>query len=159
MTPLPIYSGDSDIDEAITTYEAAMTETATEVLGRARSRKKPWATPHILEMCNEIRKPKGAKRSEERACKYKEKDNDIKKETKKANQEWIEDQCRESEDSLNENDSETAYQTVKDFTSTVGTQQNLHHRRQEWYEFEGTTGSSRKMDIILYQFVKSQIRN
>ena len=45
---------DSDMDSMITTFNAAVTETAREILGKQLQKKKTWATAEILDLC-EIR--------------------------------------------------------------------------------------------------------
>ena len=46
---------DEDIDTMITTYNTALTNAASEILGKERRRKKPWITKDVLELCNERR--------------------------------------------------------------------------------------------------------
>ena len=62
----------------ITTFNKAVTETASEILGKHRQKKKPWFTAEILDLCDErieLRK----KRSEpEGSQKYKEANNNTK---------------------------------------------------------------------------------
>ena len=40
---------DMDIDTMITTYNTAVTDAASEILGKERRRKKPWVTKDVLE--------------------------------------------------------------------------------------------------------------
>ena len=52
---------DTDIDSMITTFNTAMTETASEILGKHCQKKKTWVTAEILDLCNkrrELRKKK-----------------------------------------------------------------------------------------------------
>ena len=58
-----------DVDTMITTYSAAVTDAASEILGKERRRKKPWVTKDVLDLCDERRdlkkkryKAEGAKR-------------------------------------------------------------------------------------------------
>ena len=39
-----------DIDSMITTYNTALTDTTSEVLGKER-RKKPWITKDVFDLC------------------------------------------------------------------------------------------------------------
>ena len=49
--PLTIMSNeDTDIDSMITTFNTAVTETASEILGKHRLKKKPWITAEILDL-------------------------------------------------------------------------------------------------------------
>ena len=48
-------SEDTDIDSMITTFNTAMTETASEILGEHRQKKKPLVTSEILDLCNKRR--------------------------------------------------------------------------------------------------------
>ena len=50
---------DTDMDSIITICNTAVTETASEILGRHCQKKKPWVTAEILDLCDkrrEIRK-------------------------------------------------------------------------------------------------------
>ena len=47
---------DTDIDSMITTFNTAVTETASEILGKNRQKKKSWFTSDILDLCDSRRK-------------------------------------------------------------------------------------------------------
>ena len=50
---------DTDIDSMITTFNTAVTETASEILDKHRQNKKPKITTEILDLCDkrtELRK-------------------------------------------------------------------------------------------------------
>ena len=56
FAPLTIMNNDdTDIDSMITTFNTAVTETASEILGKHRQKKKPWITAEILDLCNKRR--------------------------------------------------------------------------------------------------------
>ena len=42
-----------DIDNVVTTYNTAATDTASEIFGNERRRKKPWVTKDVLALCVE----------------------------------------------------------------------------------------------------------
>ena len=64
FAPLTIMSNeDTDIDSMITTFNTAVTETASEILGKHRQKKKPWITAEILDLCDKRRELR-KKRSE-----------------------------------------------------------------------------------------------
>ena len=44
---------DMDIDTMMTTYNTAVTDAASEILGKERRRKKPWVTKDVLDLCDE----------------------------------------------------------------------------------------------------------
>ena len=46
---------DMDIDTMITTYNTAVTDTASEILGKERRRKNPWVTKDVFDLCDEMR--------------------------------------------------------------------------------------------------------
>ena len=51
FAPLTIMSNeDTDIDSMITTFNTAVTETASEILGKHRQKKKTWITAEILDL-------------------------------------------------------------------------------------------------------------
>ena len=43
---------DMDMDTMITTYNTAMTDAASEILGKECHRKKPWVTKDVLDLCD-----------------------------------------------------------------------------------------------------------
>ena len=56
FAPLHILSNeDTDTDSMITTFNTAVTETASELLGKHRQKKKPWVTAEILDLCDRLR--------------------------------------------------------------------------------------------------------
>ena len=109
---------DMDIDTMVTTYSTAVTDAASEILGKGRRRKKPWVTKDVLDLCDERRDLKNKKRYEAEGTKeYREANRRIEKAVKKAKKDWIGAQCEEIETYLNINNSNRAYQLVKDLTS------------------------------------------
>ena len=46
---------DMDMDTMIITYNTAVTDAASEILGKERRRKKPWVTKDVLDLCDERR--------------------------------------------------------------------------------------------------------
>ena len=100
------------MDTMITTYNTAVTDAASEILGKEHRRKKPWVTKDVLILCDERRDLK--KRYEaEGAKKYREANRMVKKAVKKAKEAWIGAQCEEIETCLNKNNNKRAYQLVK----------------------------------------------
>ena len=62
FAPLTIISNeDTDIDSMITTFNSAVTETASETLGKHRQKKKTWVTAEILDLCDKRRELKKEK--------------------------------------------------------------------------------------------------
>ena len=84
FAPLTIMSNkDIDIDSVITTFNTAVTETASEILGKHRQKKKPWITADILDLCNKRRELRKNRFEPEGSEKYKEVNNNIKRRMKK----------------------------------------------------------------------------
>ena len=54
-TPNGLRDEDMDIDTLISTYNTAVADTATEILGKECRRKKPWITKDVLDLCDERR--------------------------------------------------------------------------------------------------------
>ena len=46
---------DMDIDTMITTNNTALTDAASEILGKERRMKKPWIIKDVLDLCDERR--------------------------------------------------------------------------------------------------------
>ena len=56
FAPLTIMSNeDTNIELMITTFNTAVTETASEILGKHHQKKKPWITAEILDLCDKRR--------------------------------------------------------------------------------------------------------
>ena len=99
---------DMYIDTMIITYNTAVTDAASEILGKERRRKKPWVTKDVLDLCGERIYLK--KRYEaEGAKEYREANRRIQKAMKKAKEDWIGAQCEEIETCLNKT------KTIKNF--------------------------------------------
>ena len=73
----------------ITTFNTAVTGTASEILGKHRQKKKPWITAEILDLCDKSRELRKKRFEPEGAAKYKEVNNNIKRSMKKAKENWI----------------------------------------------------------------------
>ena len=109
---------DMDIDTMVTTYSTAVTDAASEILGKGRRRTKPWVTKDVLDLCDERRDLKNKKRYEaEKAKEYRNANRRIEKAVKKAKKDGIGAHCEDIETYLNKNNSKRAYQLVKDLTS------------------------------------------
>ena len=46
---------DMNINTMDTTYNTAVTDAVSEILGKERRRKKPWVTKDVLDLCDERR--------------------------------------------------------------------------------------------------------
>ena len=118
FAPLTIISNeDTDVDSMITTFNTAVTETASEILGKHRQKKKPWVTAEILDQCDRRRELRKKRFEPEGSEKYKEVNNNIKRCMKRAKENWIGEQCSETEENLRKNNSKRAYQLAKDLTT------------------------------------------
>ena len=92
---------DMDIDTMITTYNTAVTDAASEILGKERRRKQPRVTKDVLDLCDESRDLKKKRYEAEGAKEYREANRRIQKAVKKAKEDWIGAQCEEIETCLN----------------------------------------------------------
>ena len=73
FSPLTIMSDEyTDIDSMITTFNTAVTEIASEILGKHRQKKKPWITAEILDLCGKRRELRKERSEPEGSEKYKE---------------------------------------------------------------------------------------
>ena len=90
FAPLTIMSNDdTNIDSMITTFNTAVTETASEILGKHRQQKNPWITAEILDLCDKRRELRKKRFEPKGSEKYKEVNSNIKRCTKKAKEKWI----------------------------------------------------------------------
>ena len=101
----------------ITTFNTAVTETASEILGKHRRKKKPWITAEILDLCDKSRELRKKIFEPEGSDRYKAVNNNIKRCMKKAKENWIGQQCSETEENLRKNNSKRVYQLEKDLTT------------------------------------------
>ena len=108
---------DTDLDSVITTFNTAETETAREILGKHRQKKKPWVTAEILDLCDKRRELRKKRFEPEGSEKYREVNNNIKRCMKKTKEKWMGEQCSEIEENLRKNNSKRAHQLVKDLTT------------------------------------------
>ena len=119
FAPLTILDADdTDMDTLIDNFNTAVTETASKILGKHRTVKKPWVTADILDLCDKRRELKKSKFETEGAKQYRAANQEVKKSMKKAKETWIEEQCKGIEGNLQKNNSKKAYQLVKDLTSS-----------------------------------------
>ena len=101
----------------VTHFNKAVTDTAAELLGKQRRKRKPLVTPDILDLCDQRRDLK-KKRGEQKGAKdYREIKIKIRTEMKMAKETWIQGQCQEVEACLRKNNNKKAYQLVKDLTT------------------------------------------
>ena len=118
FAPLTIMSNeDTDIDSMITNFNTAVTEAASEILGKHRQMKKTLSTAEILDLCDKRRELRKKRFEPEGSEKYKEVNNNIKRCFKKAKENWIGERCSEIEENLKKNNSKRAYQLMKDLTT------------------------------------------
>ena len=117
---LSILDSDMDLDTLTDTFNAAVTDTASEILGKHHPVKKPWVTAEILDLCDKRRelKKNNNKIDAELTTEYRTVNQQIKKGMKKEKEDWIGEQCENIEDGLKKNNSKRAYHLVKDLTST-----------------------------------------
>ena len=76
-----------DIDTMITIYNTAVTDVASEILGKERRRKKPWVTIDVLDLFDERRDLKKRRYEAEGAKEYREANRRIQKAVKKEKEE------------------------------------------------------------------------
>ena len=108
---------DINIDRMITTYNTAVTDTASEILGKECHRKKTWVTRDVLDLCDERRDLKKRRYEEEGAEEYRKGNKRVQKALKKAKEDWLDTRSKEIDACLYKNNSKKAYQLVKDITS------------------------------------------
>ena len=75
------------LDLVITTFNTAVTETASEILGKHHQKKKPWVTAEIPDLCDRRRELRKQIFELEGSEKYTEVNN-INRCTKKAKENW-----------------------------------------------------------------------
>lgn len=87
FAPLLILDAEEiDVNSMTTTLNTVITETATEILGKLRPKKKPWVTNELLDLCDKRRALKKSKNSPEGSDAYREVNKSIKKGMRSAKQ-------------------------------------------------------------------------
>ena len=99
-------------------FSTAISDTAMEILGKHRPKKKKWITDDILEMCDKRRELKNQKHDTQGRSQYRDINNKIRKAIKQAKENWTEEQCEEIDTNLTKNNTKRASQIVKDLTTT-----------------------------------------
>ena len=107
----------ADLDSMATNFNKAVTDTAADILGKQRRKRKPWITLEILDLCDQRRDLKKKRGEPEGAKDYREVKRKIRTEMKMAKENWIQGQCQEVEACLRKNNNKKAYQLVKDQTT------------------------------------------
>jgi len=101
-----------------TGFTEAMNETAAEVLGKKRSTRKPWTGDRLVQRCEERQKLNASRyHSEESRVKYSEANNRVQAEMRRANEEWINDHCREIQDGFETNNTQKSFQSLRELTT------------------------------------------
>ena len=118
-----------DLDTRTRNFSTAITDTAVEILGKHRTKKKKWITDDILEMCDKRRELKNKKHDAQGRSQYREINNKIRKAIKQAKENWIEQQC---EKNLYEPDKEQHKTGISDCKrpSNHKERKSKHHPRQ-----------------------------
>ena len=107
----------TDIETLTNKFNSAMPDAVSVILGKHRHKKKPWLTTELLDMCDNRKVLKRGKDSPGGTDKYREINKEMRTGTKEAKDKRIEEQCSETEDNLNKNNSKRTFQVVKDMTS------------------------------------------
>ena len=116
---LSILDSDMDLDTLTDTFNAAVTDTANEILGKHRPVKKPWVIAEILDLCDKRRELKKKNKNDaEGTTEYRTVNRQTKKGMKRAKEDLIGELCENIEDSLKKNNSKGAYHLVNNLTST-----------------------------------------
>ena len=110
---------DKDINELTTSFNEGVLETAEEVVGRQRKKHKPWVTNDILDLCDERREKKKEKyNSQEGAEEYRRANKLVRKKLKEAKENWIDEQCKNIEQSTKQGNTKKVHELVRTLTNT-----------------------------------------
>ena len=115
-----INSEDTDLDSMITTFNTAVTETASEILGKHHHQKKQqlghWKKFLICATEGENWERNGLNLKIWEIQGY-EQHQEVHEKEKKKRKNWTGQQCSETEENLRKNNSKRAYQLMKDLTT------------------------------------------
>ena len=99
---------DADLDFMVTHFNKTITDTAAELLGKQRRKRKPRVTPAVLDLSDQRRDLKKERGEPEGAEDYREIKRKIKTEIRMAKETWIQGQCQGVEACLRKNNSKKA---------------------------------------------------
>ena len=120
----------------------AITSAAESTVGRRRgSRRESWISEKAWALIDERKIAKQKllqKKDEETKTKYKQLDKQVKNQTRKDKQKWLENKSQEAQKAANRNDSRTVYKIIKELTN------NTTKRQLPIKSREGNTISSEK---------------
>ena len=138
------------MDSMIKTFNIAVTETASEILGKHRQNKtkKPGSLQNFFYLCDKRRKLRKKRFELDGSEKNKEVNNNTKWCMKKAKENWIEEQICEIEESLRKNNSKRSHQYVKDYTTVKQGKATTVQDHSEKMPHRSTTDTE-PMDRIL----------
>ena len=108
-----------------------MTDTANEDLEKSHHKSNPWVSNEILDLYDCRRSLKKNKHTTQRREAHAEIKKQIRREMRKAKQNWIEKQCEDIEDCLSSNNTKNAFKLVKDLTKKK-TGHSQYHPGQKW---------------------------
>ncbi|XP_052242342.1 uncharacterized protein LOC127852428 [Dreissena polymorpha] len=145
---------DTDTDTLIDTVNTAVTETASEILGKHRSVKKTWVTADVLNLCDKRRDLKKIKNDTEGANHHKSVNHEIKKSMKRAKENWIEEQCQDIDDSLKKKQQKRL--PTGERSDQHKARANHHNTRQRRKVSDGETRHLKEVDIILLRTLQLQ---
>ena len=80
---------DADLDSTVTHFNNAVNDTAAELLGKQRWKRKPWVNPEVLDLCDHRRDLKKKRGEPEGAKDYREIKRKIRTEMKMAKETWL----------------------------------------------------------------------
>ena len=101
-------------DETTDILNRIISETATKVIGFKRKKTKPWITEDILELCDKRRSLKSQKSNH--LQEYNSLNKRIRKNMKKAKEYWLNNECKDIDNSFASNRSKKAYSIIKALT-------------------------------------------
>ena len=105
---------EENIDNFTESIHGALVDTASEVLGKARKKKKPWMTNDILDLCDRRRSLKNRRQEGPLAIQNNSQVNQaIRRKMKQAKENRITDRCKEIYSGIRTGNSRTAFNTLK----------------------------------------------
>ena len=101
-------------DETTDILNRIISETATKVIGFKRKKTKPWITEDILELCDKRISLKSQKSNH--LQEYNSLNKRIRKNMKQAKENWLNNECKDIDNSFASNKSKKAYSIIKALT-------------------------------------------
>eukprot|EP00794_Sanderia_malayensis_P019588 gene19588-biopygen14544 len=107
-------------------FTSIRTKTAESVLGKRRKTRRPWISGEVLDCCDRRRELKSkSNESEEKMEEYRKANKEVRRQLRKAKEEWVEEQARLVESNFEMNNTRKVFKTIQNLAEQRRKQINV----------------------------------